>query len=81
MESEDHEDQKLRSRLENMERETDAISVTACPDLCRGAEIQLTGLLLINRQLLPVFFLDVLKLLMHGGLFLRGELCPRGLDV
>lgn len=64
MESEDHEDQRLRSRLENTsdktrrevsdkyrkENECDKRKrLPQCgPDLRRGAEIKLTSLLLIN---------------------------------
>lgn len=41
----------------------------------------LTGLLLVNGELLPVLLLDDLKLFVHGGPLFGAETSPLGLNV
>ena len=50
---------------------------------CRGTNrsAQLTRLLLVEREGLPVLLLDLLELLVNRELLIRGELLPLSLDV
>lgn len=70
-------------RRDSRQQSSEGVAGGSPARTCRGTNrsTQLTRLLLVEREGLPVLLLDLLELLVNRELLIRGELLPLSLDV